>query len=290
MTNKNYLSPYLRLAKDQTINAPWVIHERVIFDYEILLLKQGELLVTVENTTYTGRPGDIFFFRPGQPHSIRSIGSGPVRQPHVHFDFFYEENSPDVKISFMNRDKMSPNELALIRRDDSEIFGINIPSKIVLRNTDHFEIMLSNLINEYKSKLPFYEIKTKSLLLGLITYLIRELYWETNTDTFSILDNLKDIKMFLDDNSNRVVTLEELEKRFNLSKYHLVKIFKKAFSYSPIQYHQIIRIQKAKEMIQYSNKSLTQIAEELDFTSINAFSRAFKNTDGVYPSYYRRNS
>lgn len=156
----------------------------------------------------------------------------------------------------MNRDKMSPNELALIRRDDSEIFGINIPSKIVLRNTDHFEIMLFNLINEYKSKLPFYEIKTKSLLLGLITYLIRELYWRTNTDTFSILDNLKDIKMFLDDNSNRVVTLEELEKRFNLSKYHLVKIFKKAFSYSPIQYHQIIRIQKAKEMIQYSNKKL----------------------------------
>ena len=85
-------------------------------------------------------------------------------------------------------------------------------------------------------------------------------------------------------------SLEELEKRFNLSKYHLVKIFKKAFSYSPIQYHQIIRIQKAKEMIQYSNKSLTQIAEELGFTSINAFSRAFKNTDGVYPSYYRRNS
>ena len=84
------------------------------------------------------------------------------------------------------------------------------------------------------------------------------------------------------------MTLDELAAEFNISKYYLVRLFKKAFSYSPIRYHQIMRGQKAKEMIQYTSLSFTEISELLGYSSINAFSRAFKSIDGVAASYYRK--
>ena len=37
----NYLSPYIRVAMDSTINPPWKLPERVIFDYELLFVKEG---------------------------------------------------------------------------------------------------------------------------------------------------------------------------------------------------------------------------------------------------------
>ena len=288
MTGEHMLSPYIRLAKDQTICLPWYISERILFDYEILYLKEGELLVTVEEETYKGEAGDIFLFRPGQRHSIRGVGTCPIRQPHIHFDFFFQDNSPDLKISFKNFDQMSESERSLIRSDDLSMFHIEIPSKIKLHKTDHFERLLFDIIEEYQAKLPFYEIHLKGLFLKFWTYLLRELYWENNPETFSVIDRLKEVKSYLDNNLHREVTLDELAAEFNISKYYLVRLFKKAFSYSPIRYHQIMRGQKAKEMIQYTSLSFTEISELLGYSSINAFSRAFKSIDGVAASYYRK--
>ncbi len=287
--DRNKLSPYIRHARDQIINLPWYISERIIFDYEILFLKEGKLLVTVEDESYQGEPGDIFLFRPGQRHSIRGVGNISVRQPHIHFDLFYQEDSPDVKISFKSRDKMIESELKMIRDDDFNLFDIHLPSKIRLHKTENFERLLFDVIEEYQAKLPFYETNVKGLFLRLWTYLLRELYWDSNPEVFSIFEQLKEVKNYLDNYFYREVTLDELASEFNISKYYLVRLFKQTFSYSPIQYHQIIRGQKVKEMIQYTDRSLTQIAELFGYSSINAFSRAFKNLDGVPASYYRKN-
>ena len=42
------LSPYIRVAWNDYQNTPWVVGPRVIFDYEILYLAEGELKLTVE--------------------------------------------------------------------------------------------------------------------------------------------------------------------------------------------------------------------------------------------------
>src|SRR5690349_10308368 len=94
------ISPYIRVAFPSSINAPWHLKERVIFDYEILLIKEAELLITIEDKSYHGMPGDIFLFKPRQRHSMRIIKGTRFIQPHIHFDLFYHENRHDVKVSF----------------------------------------------------------------------------------------------------------------------------------------------------------------------------------------------
>ncbi len=282
------ISPYVRLARDQTIAVPWYLPERIIFDYELMLLKEGELIVTVEDREYHGIPGDIFFFRPGQRHSIRRISAEAVRQPHVHFDLFEDELSPKIKVSYKNRDQMSWEELKLIREDNCPLFDLKMPSMLRLENIDHFDYLLTNVIEEYQNRQPFSDISLKQSMLRLWVYFLRTVYWQNNPVSGSNMNQLGQIRDFLDANLTRSVTLDEVAQRFNISKYYLDKIFKKVYQTTPIQYHQNKRIEKAKELIQYGNMSLGGIAEALGYNDINSFSRAFKKVDGVAPSYYRQ--
>ena len=176
----------------------------------------------------------------------------------------------------------------MIRSDDLNMFGVNLPVKMELHRVEYFEKLLFDVVEEYQMKLPLYEISAKGLFLKLWIYLLREAYWNSNPEMFSIMEELVRIKDYLGNNVYKAVTLDELAEKFNISKYHLDRLFKKAFLISPIHYHQWIRIEKAKEMIQCTNRSFTQIAEVFGYGSINAFSRAFKNFDGVPPSFYRR--
>ncbi|MCQ6557165.1 helix-turn-helix domain-containing protein [Paenibacillus mendelii] len=56
---------------------------------------------------------------------------------------------------------------------------------------------------------------------------------------------------------------------------------------TPIKYHQLIRIEKAKEMIRYSRTPLKEIACLFGYENIHSFSRTFRQVEGVSPSYYR---
>ena len=281
------LSPYIRVALDSKITPPWEIN-RVIFDYELLLIKEGRALITIEDKVYEGIPGDIFLFKPKEKHYIKIIGDDIFYQPHIHFDLYYKANSPDVKISFQSLEEIDKSSHHLFRENISENSYPVIPNHIKLKNTQYFEKMLFEIIKEYEAKLPYGEIQMKGLFIQLWTYLIREIFWDSNPDISSYMKPLLEIKDYITLNANRNITLDEIQNKFAMSKYHIIQLFKNTYGMTPIHLHQLIRIEKAKEMIQFTDYSLTEIAELLGFNSIHSFSRAFKKTDSVSPSFYRR--
>ncbi|MCT4598908.1 MAG: AraC family transcriptional regulator [Vallitalea sp.] len=283
----NTLSPYIRIASDSKITPPHKI-KRVIFDYELLFVKKGNVIITVGDSIYEGSAGDIFLLKPKEEHTIEVVGTEIFHQPHIHFDFNYEQNSPDVKISFQTLDNIPIHDYNLFRNDITKTSSIHIPNYIKLKNPEYFENMLFEIIKEYKAKLPYYEIKIKGIFVNLFTYLLRELFFETNTYISSNMKILFEMKNYITINSNREITLDELERTFSMSRYHIIRLFKDTYGMTPIHFHQLIRIEKAKEMIQFTDYSITEIADQFGFKSIHSFSRAFKKIDNVTPSFYRR--
>lgn len=282
-----YASPYVRVAMDSVLLPPWVLSERMIWDYELLYLKEGQLLVTVEDRSCQVVPGDLFLFKPRQRHSIRLIGDRPVRQPHVHFDLFHQENSEEVKVSFKPVQEMDDREREWFREDCLSGQMIDLPNHIRLRNPHLAEEKLFDLIQEFERKSPLYEWTVKARLLELLTLLVRELDWNSRDEVGAHRDRLVDIQEYINGHVHRNITLDELSDRFHLSKYYLIHLFKRAFQLSPIQYHQKVRLERAKNFIRYTNLSLKEIADQLGYDNIHAFSRAFKSKEGVPPSYYR---
>jgi AraC-like DNA-binding protein len=72
-----------------------------------------------------------------------------------------------------------------------------------------------------------------------------------------------------------------------MSKFYLIHVFKELFHLTPIQYHQKVRLERAKNLIRHTPASLQEIAEQLGFANIHAFSRAFKSKEGMSPSQFR---
>lgn len=282
------ISPYIRAAYDSILSPGWIISERVIFDYELLYVKDGKAEVTIEDRKFTAVPGDIFLFKPKQPHSIVVSKDKPFHQPHIHFDLYQREDSPKVRINFHRLEDLPPEEHSLFREDVISGTPFNLPNLIKLRNPLSFEKMFFDVIKEYEMKIPFYETNIKGLFIQLLVYLMRENYWNNNPLVYSNLEELIRVQNYLNHNNDREVTLDELARFSNISKYYLIRLFKNAFGMSPIQYHQLVRFERAKELIRFTRLPLTEIAERVGFHSIHSFSRAFKNIVGHPPSYYRR--
>ncbi|KKI90057.1 AraC family transcriptional regulator [Bacillus sp. SA1-12] len=286
MEVKNF-TPYIRVAMDSKIESNFYFN-RAIFDHEIIYLKEGELLAKIGEETYHCTPGDIIFLRPQQNHMLKTIKNSPIHQPHIHFDFYYQEDSPNVKVSFKKLNDMSKAEMKWLREDITRQWPVQIPSVIRLRNPIIIENILYEIINEFDQKLPFYELNIQGLFSQLWSHLSRESHWQKNEQLHKYLDNLQNVKAYLSHHINREVSLQELGEMSNLSKYHLLRLFKEAYKVTPIKYHLEIRVEKAKELIQYSNLPITEIAAKFGFHSVHSFSRSFKNIEGVPPTFYRK--
>ncbi|WP_187273917.1 helix-turn-helix transcriptional regulator [Paenibacillus sp. N3.4] len=71
-----------------------------------------------------------------------------------------------------------------------------------------------------------------------------------------------------------------------MSTNHLSHLFKKQLGISIHKYVTHIRIEQSKRKIIEGKYSLTEIAEEVGFSSIHLFSRSFKASVGMTPSRF----
>ncbi|WP_197480003.1 AraC family transcriptional regulator [Paenibacillus swuensis] len=261
--------------------------ERMLWDYELLYLKQGELEVTVEHSIYHGLPGDVFLFKPGQRHSIKVKGDAMVDQPHIHFDLFEKHDSGEVTVSFQMKDEMNPSEHAWFRENVLSGPDTILPNFFRLREPLSLEPILFDTIREFQMRMPHYEIRLKALVLELLAFLLRESQWMHRQDEPDQFTLLMEIQRHMNLHANRDLTLDELSQQFHLNKHYLIGLFKNAFQITPMQYHQQMRMERAKNLLKYTRLSMQEISDTLGYPSIHSFSRAFKNKEGSSPSFYR---
>ena len=71
-----------------------------------------------------------------------------------------------------------------------------------------------------------------------------------------------------------------------VSKFHLLRLFKKHYGQTPRQYIIDKRIEKAKEQLKYG-MSVTQTCFAVGFESLGSFSALFRTKTGKSPSEFQ---
>ena len=87
-------------------------------------------------------------------------------------------------------------------------------------------------------------------------------------------------------NSN--IDFEALSAQYNVSYVWFRKTFKEVLGTAPNQYHLMLKIRKAEQLIQESNLTLAEIAFQSGFESAFYFSRIFKEKMGYNASEVRK--
>ena len=99
---------------------------------------------------------------------------------------------------------------------------------------------------------------------------------------------IEEIRIFLDANYTEKVTLDDLEKKFSLNRYSIVKEFKRSYGTTIIAYIQTKRISKAKELLRFSDMSIEAVGTAVGIGEPYYFSRIFHQLEGMSPREYRK--
>jgi AraC-like DNA-binding protein len=93
---------------------------------------------------------------------------------------------------------------------------------------------------------------------------------------------------FMQNNLGNTLTLHVIAQHVNLSISHFLSIFHKKTGFSPIEYFNYLKIQKACQYLQFTDDRLKVIAGHLGIEDCYYFSRMFKKLMGISPSEYRK--
>lgn len=110
----------------------------------------------------------------------------------------------------------------------------------------------------------------------------------TNIMMSDIPANIACAVHYIEENISKSLTLSEIARQANLSKYHFTRMFKRLTGFSPLEYVIIMRMHKAKKLLEENEISISGIAEEVGYLDLRNFDRRFKKHTGLTPSMYRK--
>lgn len=83
------------------------------------------------------------------------------------------------------------------------------------------------------------------------------------------------------------VTISELAYGTGLSHFHFIRAFKASLGVSPHRFLKLLRIQRAKDLLASTRRSILEIALDVGYDSGQTLSRSFRQEVGVTPISYR---
>jgi len=96
------------------------------------------------------------------------------------------------------------------------------------------------------------------------------------------------MNQYMDQNYTEHITLQFLADTFHGSPYHLQRVYKKAKGYSPTEYLQKVRINKAVELLQNTGLSVEEIGHQVGLHNTSYFITLFKSLVGTTPKQYKK--
>ena len=97
---------------------------------------------------------------------------------------------------------------------------------------------------------------------------------------------MNELKRYIHAHLGEPISLDRLARHVHYSRTYITVRFKAATGMSIMDYVEQQRISRAKELLAGGGCSVTQIAEELGYSSLQYFSRRFRKAVGCAPSQY----
>lgn len=94
-------------------------------------------------------------------------------------------------------------------------------------------------------------------------------------------------RMYIQNHFDKSVNLQTLSKIGFISKFHLLRLFKRYYGQTPHQFCTDIRIQNAKILLK-NGTSVSETCYIIGFECPSSFSTLFKNRFGTTPSEFQK--
>lgn len=236
--------------------------------FQLFAVMEGTGTITIGETVYTVKPGQLYLAGPGQLHSVIGSGSKPLE-------------IRDVKFNANNMTLCS----ALLRRT-----GCIIP-----KHFGRFVSCFENIVQETLNAKPYYLQMINLSLYEILVYILRENETECSSDSLPAPQSgsgsrsivLASLLEYIQANHQRAIGLDELCAVARVNKTTLTELFKAHLQVTPIRYVNLVRMEHAKSLLTKTDTTVSEIAYSCGFQSIHYFCRIFRAFEGCTPAQYR---
>jgi AraC family transcriptional regulator len=98
---------------------------------------------------------------------------------------------------------------------------------------------------------------------------------------------LRQVLDYIHDHLEQDIKLADLAELLGMSQFHFSHLFKQAIGTSPYQYLLQQRVERAKQLLKQTERSIMEIALECGFNSHSHLSKQFRQLTSITPKAYR---
>lgn len=248
--------------------------------YRLYYITAGTGMVTFENQVLVLKPGFMYLI-PSFALSHYTC-SDFLHQYYLHFE---EVTKKSVSIKFvyelLYEVKASESDIYLFER----LLEINSNRQLA----NHNPKILTPLNSMAFKRSIATHLETNGIILQLFSRFLGNPLLPLNADNYHynrISKSLQHIHEHLEEE----LTVENLALIANLNVDYFSRIFKALVGLRPIAYIHQVRIQKAQQLLLFSELSQDQIAESVGFPNRTYFAKIFKEHTGQSAGKYRKQS
>lgn len=245
-------------------NAKFHYRERIngIDEFILILCTKGKGVIEFNNKKFSLFKNELIIIPNNTPHLYYSDNLDPWDILWVHFKGYYTDYY-FKNYKFDNTIECTLDDFRFVKILFSEIFEA-LEGGLTENN-----LVLSSQILSH--------------ILSIIT--LRNKFDTKATNNKSIY--IDQAIVFMKNNINRPLSLDDIANNVGLSRSHISLIFKDETGYSPVDFFTHLKIQKSCTMLKYSDMPIKEISATLGFNDQYYFSRVFKKIIGCSPLQYR---
>ncbi len=96
------------------------------------------------------------------------------------------------------------------------------------------------------------------------------------------------VQHWLQKQGGRDATLAAMAARAGLEERIFLRRFRKATGFNPTEYSQRLRVGKAREILELTNRTIDQVARDVGYEDAGSFRKVFQKVVGLKPREYRK--
>lgn len=245
--------------------------------HELLYVEKGALTIYAENYSGKLEENQMIIHLPNELHSLATSDN---TTPNVIVIGF--ECSSEMLQMFAQKPVTLTTEqtraLARIMQEGMNIYEppYDVPNTGYMPKRAVYPFGADQLI----------KIGLEAFLIGLV----RNAQTRTGASTHDaeVTESVAAVRQYIDENFRTRITLANLCFLFGMNKTTLCRNFREAFGTTVLNYINELRIKEAKTYLQKGELSITEISDDLGFSSVHYFCRLFKQYTNQSPTEYAK--
>ncbi len=256
---------------------PSELHFHNLFELGCCRHGEGQMMLNDKPVDYHG--GMLSLIPANYPHNT-------VSQDVSYWEYLFFDAPSMIRDMFPNNPKIQAEKLAILNRRADLLPTDDCPEVSALAD---------RILREIQDKKAYYRETVNCLMRAMLFEILRlqegknsDPHWEVNVDS-AVLTQITPALRYVEEHFKDQLRVADLARACGLSEVHFRRVFEAYMNMAPMDYVNLVRVQKSCDLMTRKDSSMDIIALECGFASVSTYTRNFKKVLNTTPYQWKLN-